>query len=756
MFLGCTAAVDAAAPAPLTTLRAVAALTNAEAGRHLPVSFEATVIYAFRPALNLDVQDGGVGIYVKSALDFTVAPGDRVLVEGTTEPSFLPYIKNARVHFLRHGTVPSPVAATFDDLVRKNLNCRLIQVEGVIRSVDIVSTNDFPSGRLQLLMDGGYIELHVNQYDSASLKNLLDAEVEVTGAAGRLFDGKMQQTGVKIKVSSLSDIRIVRRAATDPWTLPETPLGEVITGYHVQDLSKRLRVRGTITYYLPGTAAVLENETSSLWVATHSGDAMQIGDVADAIGFPDMEGNRLALVHAEIADRHVQAPIQPREYTWSELALWAKNSPIGHEYDLVSIEGRVIAEIREATQDEYVLVSGGRLLSAIYRHPPPPRPLPAMLQVPVGSEVRVTGICLIVDSNPYNEEAPFDILIRNFDDLAIVSRPPWLNVRHLVVLVILLLSAVIAIGFRSWYLERRVRHKTTALAYLERRRSRILEAINSSRPLSEIIEQITEVVSFKLHGAACWCEVAGGARLGKRPAKITSQRIIQHEIPGRSGGVLGTLHAAIHRLKKPGPEESEALTLGANLATLAIETSRLYSDLVHRCEFDLLTDVPNRFSFEKHLDGLVHDCAQFAGIFGLIFIDLDRFKQVNDQYGHQMGDIYLQQAALRMKRQLRPADTLARLGGDEFAVVVPAVRNRDDVEEIALRLERCFDVPFAVECRELHGSASVGIALFPEDGATADALLSSADRAMYRVKQARHPAEPPSAAASDQGLAHCA
>jgi diguanylate cyclase (GGDEF)-like protein len=297
---------------------------------------------------------------------------------------------------------------------------------------------------------------------------------------------------------------------------------------------------------------------------------------------------------------------------------------------------------------------------------------------------------------------------------------------------------VIAIGIRSWALERRIRQKTAALAYLEQRRSRILEDINNARPLGEIIECITEVVSFRLHGAACWCEIADGACLGRRPSIITSQRIVQQEIPGRSGAALGTIFAAMNRLIKPSPEETSALSVGAGLATLAIETSRLYSDLVHRSEFDLLTDIPNRFSLEKHLSATISEARCSARIFGFIFIDLDRFKQVNDQYGHQVGDIYLQEAALRMKHQLRPGDTLARLGGDEFAVVVAAVHNRSDVHEIAHRLEHCFDNPFAVGGHDVHGSASVGIAIYPEDADSADSLLKTADAAMYIVKQSRH------------------
>jgi diguanylate cyclase (GGDEF)-like protein len=174
------------------------------------------------------------------------------------------------------------------------------------------------------------------------------------------------------------------------------------------------------------------------------------------------------------------------------------------------------------------------------------------------------------------------------------------------------------------------------------------------------------------------------------------------------------------------------------LIALATETRRLYTDLRHRSEFDLLTDIHNRFSLDKYLDRQIEEARQNAGIFGLIYIDLDKFKQVNDIYGHQMGDLYLQEAALRMKRQLRGVDMLSRLGGDEFAVLLPKVKNRAKVEEIAQRLERCFDEPFVLEGLTLRGSASIGIALYPENGATRDELLSAADAAMYAIKRTRH------------------
>jgi diguanylate cyclase (GGDEF)-like protein len=140
------------------------------------------------------------------------------------------------------------------------------------------------------------------------------------------------------------------------------------------------------------------------------------------------------------------------------------------------------------------------------------------------------------------------------------------------------------------------------------------------------------------------------------------------------------------------------------------------------------------------MDAQIEEARATAGIFGLIYVDLDGFKQVNDLYGHHIGDLYLQEVAQRMKQQLRSHDLLARLGGDEFAVLLPMVRNRAGVEEIAQRLEHSFNSPLTLEGQTLQGTASFGIALYPEDSATRDGLLSAADSAMYTAKNARRQA----------------
>jgi diguanylate cyclase (GGDEF)-like protein len=732
IVLGWASAAWAVAPAPLITLRAIHTLTNAEASQALPVAFEATVTYYRGYENMLFVQDGGVGIYVRAPMDAGLVPGDRVLVRGRTYSAFRPWVMGDSVTLLHHGPVPSPAPTDFDELIRATRDCTMISVRAVVHAADPAWGANGPT-YLQMLTSQGYID-GVLDSDNANARNeLLDAEVEVTGVATAKLDGQNQLTGIKLYIPTLADVRIVNRASASPQTLPLTPMDDILTGRRVQDLTPRVRVRGTVTYYQPGSFAVLQNGDRSLRIMTQSDAPLRVGDLADATGFPDVQDGFLALTRGEIRDSHIQAPIPPLPATWRDLAL------SGRIFDLVSLQGQAVTEIRGASQDEYVVASDGNLFSAIYRHPDAASQiqLPPMKEVAPGSRIRVAGICMLKDSNPFNGQVPFDILMRTPDDIVVVARATLLTVRNLIILVGLLLAVVIAIGARDWTIERKIRRQTATLAYIEQRRSRILEDINGARPLAEIVEQITELVSFKLRGAPCWCQIADGALLGNCPPKLTALRIVHTEIPARSGPALGIIFAALDPLTKPCAKESEAISMAAALATLAIETRRLYSDLLHRSEFDLLTDIHNRFSLNKQLDAQIGEARLKAGVFGLIYIDLDEFKQVNDLYGHQIGDLYLQEAAMRMKRQLRAVDSLARLGGDEFAVLVPLVHNRADVEEIAQRLERCFEDPFTIEGQALQSSASVGIALYPEDGATKDDLLSAADAAMYVAKHTK-------------------
>ena len=153
----------------------------------------------------------------------------------------------------------------------------------------------------------------------------------------------------------------------------------------------------------------------------------------------------------------------------------------------------------------------------------------------------------------------------------------------------------------------------------------------------------------------------------------------------------------------------------------------------HLAHHDALTGLPNRMSFMERL-GQQIELARVAGkTLALLFVDLDHFKRVNDSLGHLIGDALLQTVAARISASLRAADLVARFGGDEFIVLL-ADATRDDVAEVAHKLLRAIEVPVEAEGRDISVTPSVGIAMFPHDGATPTELIKNADTAMYIAK----------------------
>ena len=156
--------------------------------------------------------------------------------------------------------------------------------------------------------------------------------------------------------------------------------------------------------------------------------------------------------------------------------------------------------------------------------------------------------------------------------------------------------------------------------------------------------------------------------------------------------------------------------------------------ITYQAYHDILTDLPNRVLFKDRLGLAVLQAKRNDASLALMFIDLDRFKLVNDTLGHAIGDKLLQQAAVRLKACLRSGDTLARLGGDEFTAVLPELSDRQDAVLIAEKFLECLRQPFQLAGQSVHISASIGIAIYPGDGESTDELIRNSDIAMYQMK----------------------
>jgi diguanylate cyclase (GGDEF)-like protein/PAS domain S-box-containing protein len=165
------------------------------------------------------------------------------------------------------------------------------------------------------------------------------------------------------------------------------------------------------------------------------------------------------------------------------------------------------------------------------------------------------------------------------------------------------------------------------------------------------------------------------------------------------------------------------------------ESKRAKQEIERLAYHDPLTDLPNRARFADRLEIALSQARREGHSLAILFLDLDRFKVVNDSLGHKVGDLLLQKVALRLSQLVRGGDTLARLGGDEFIILLSRIDQDEDAARVAQNVLALFRKPFLLGERELFITASIGISLFPRHGEDRESLVKNADIAMYRAKQ---------------------
>lgn len=156
----------------------------------------------------------------------------------------------------------------------------------------------------------------------------------------------------------------------------------------------------------------------------------------------------------------------------------------------------------------------------------------------------------------------------------------------------------------------------------------------------------------------------------------------------------------------------------------------------HLAMHDLLTGLPNRFLLRQRLEEAISHAERTGTMVGVLYMDLDRFKRVNDNLGHHAGDILLKHAAERIKECLEEGDTIARLGGDELVVLLPGLKRSEACADTARRILQLFEKPFRIEGHELNVTCSIGISVYPEHADKGEELVRLADHALYEVKNA--------------------
>jgi diguanylate cyclase (GGDEF)-like protein/PAS domain S-box-containing protein len=241
-------------------------------------------------------------------------------------------------------------------------------------------------------------------------------------------------------------------------------------------------------------------------------------------------------------------------------------------------------------------------------------------------------------------------------------------------------------------------------------------------------------------GSTFWCKVVAKAIDPKKPEEgaisiyedITAERATRESLKA-SRDAAEASRDALERAVAERTVELQA----ANERLQAEIADRRQAEMraQHLADHDALTGLPNRRLLEDRLTQALASSQRNRKQTAVMFVDLDRFKIINDSLGHSAGDIVLKEVAERLIKQLRVVDTICRMGGDEFVVVLPEIKRASDAANVAAKILETVSLPFKVEDRELNITPSVGISVFPDDGRDAETLIRNADAAMYHAKE---------------------
>ena len=203
----------------------------------------------------------------------------------------------------------------------------------------------------------------------------------------------------------------------------------------------------------------------------------------------------------------------------------------------------------------------------------------------------------------------------------------------------------------------------------------------------------------------------------------------------RDGSLAGALMIATKTTLILGKREHELARAIAHRLGVAYTATARAQELLFHSLYDSTTELPNRKFFENRLEEEISRARRESNPLALLLVDLDKFKEVNDSFGHEAGDVLLEQSSARLKTCLRAEDLVARIGSDEFAILLPSVAQGRDIGNVAQKLIDTLSESYMIQGRGHHLTASIGIAVFPKDGRNGRALLGSADFAMNDAKR---------------------
>jgi diguanylate cyclase (GGDEF)-like protein len=714
------------------------------AARHLPVVAEGVVTNVGGWPYGLTVQDGADGVYVGLLAGAPrVSVGQRVIIRGTTDPGrFAPMIQAAKIEMKKveiqtTGSLPRPYPAKARELASGELDNRFVEVHGVVRATARGALGDGFGTYMIVDTNPGSVHVALARGINLDPAQFVDATIRAAGVVSVEFNNRRQALGASVVVNRREDLSVLRISRGSALDGAVTPISDIFRWGAHQDWSHRIRVKGVLTLQRPGEFLILQDRDQAIRVESIGTESLPLGRRYEAAGFAVPADFGPTLSNSVVGNEGETEALTPLFRKASEV------TPGADSWLLMRLQARLV-EIHEAgTGVMLSLDDHGTRFAALA----PGSAARELERIPLGSELDVTGINEVL-VNTLREPQGFRLLIRSPKDIFLRRAGPWLNAANILWTVLLLgtfalLFAVWALTLRyrvrrqtAWIEERLCRER--ASSWLQSERSRILELISRNASAQEVCRALIEIVTCGSPGAAIsigicsegnW-ESFGSASEADTESSHGALELGAIEISSGSGA----LSARLELRGDGGDADRELLEICRETLSIALEHQDLHLQLVRQSQCDPLTQLPNRRSFDNHLEHVLGNAIRTHRQCAVAVLDMDNFKAINDTLGHAAGDLVLQTMARRFSSVLRKGDMVARVGGDEFTCVLDDPNGREEAEELACRLSREAARPIDVAGFEVRPAVSVGVAVYPLDGETANTLKHCADIRMYRAK----------------------
>lgn len=468
----------------LTRVEQIRKLRPEEAAKGYPVKIRG-VVTMDAPAPDFFVQDGTAGIYVEgnTSQHFLHTLGRSAEIEGVTGPGkFAPVIREQDFHDLGDGALPQAHLFQFSEISDGQQDSQWIQVRGIVRSASMDRTSWRETAlAMRVASGGGEFNVRVPVQREPNLSSLIDSEVLIEGVCGSLYNVSRQLTGILLYVPRPSFIKIEAQA-------PEVPLSGLLLFSPGEGGRHRVRVRGVVEYQQLGKSLFLQGEGKGLRVQSPQNTVVDVGDVVEVIGFPAMGESTPVLEDA--AFQRVGQQSTPQSVPLDLDKPWER-----YDGALVTMDAKLVNRTAQLDGLRLLLQHGELIFEATL---PAGSPASALSSIPLNSEVRVTGVCLVRSGGLWQIPQSFRLVLRSPEDVVLLKKASWWTPRHSLWLLAVTAGTLLIVLVWMMVLRRRVREQMEVIRQ-KLRSSAVLEERNRiARELHDTLEQELAGITLQL------------------------------------------------------------------------------------------------------------------------------------------------------------------------------------------------------------------------------------------------------------------